>query len=178
MTSASSTVRDLFPNWYAASVRKDAPAWSSAPDWRDQQTLGALLTLLEDDLDPRWSGSPDDLTVFAASVIADVHRLEQAGAHPDAAEQLYFLRFFLAGKALNHGITRGRASLAFDWLLCSITDRPFEHVGPGVPHEVEYHVERLVQFPASSHPYVSGTAPSSVLSWLGDLYQLALEGAP
>jgi hypothetical protein len=164
------TLRDSFPHWYGASVSKDMPSWTSHLAWSGPSVLEAILLIVENDLAFYWGQSPDQLTKFAASVIDDLQRLEQDPAHLDGTEQLQFVRFFLASKVVRHSITHGRSGLAFDWLVCSITERAFEHFEPGLGQEVNYQIDRLIQFPTSAHPCMSSTAPALVLNWFADLY--------
>lgn len=159
----------MFPRWRAESAVPESPIWTIAVDWADAEVLDRLLDLVEDEFERLWK-QPDAFSARAAAILAGVRGIEESQPPATVVRHVHFVRFFVSAKAVSHSLMHGRSSLAFDWLLCALTERTFEAVEPGVAFEVDYHVARLWDFVTSHHPVLSGTALPVVLTWLGDLY--------
>jgi len=164
------TARDTFPAWHASTITPESAFWEETVGWHVPDFLGRLLDTVDDEIEPRWAGSTEALSTFVSTVLRDVVNLEQGELAPAVAEQIHFIRFYISARAVNISVIHGRPSLVFDWLVCSITDRAFEPIEPGVPIEVAYKLDRLLAFVTSAHPVIRGTGLQAVLLWLSDLY--------
>jgi hypothetical protein len=171
MTSLSQPqARQYFANWFTASRSQGAGFWNLPAEWDDDDSVRRLITGLKDDIDAHWDLRPDGFTLFASSVIADLTAIEGGVHTPAAITAIAFLRFLVSSAALRHAVIYGRPSLVFNWLLCSISDRPYQDVEPGVPVEITYWDHRPVEFLTSSRPSLAGFSPQVVVKWFGDLY--------
>jgi hypothetical protein len=138
--------------------------------WVDENLLELLVVLVDDDIEARWSRSPDDLSTLGALVIQDIYKLEQTSPSESVSVQLHFVRFHLSTAVAEHSLMHGRASLAFDWLVCSVTKAPFKSWTSGVAVETFYNLEWLPAFVSSSHPSIALRGRERVLVWLRELY--------
>jgi len=164
------TVRDAFPAWHASTITPESAFWEVTIGWDDPEFLGRLLDAADDEFEPRWGDSVEGLSTFASAILRDVVNLERGEFVPAVADQIHLIRFYISGRAANLSVIHGRLSLAFDWLMCSLTDRPFEAIEPGVPIDATHELRRLLGFMTSSHPLIRGTGLQAALQWLSDLY--------
>src|SRR4051812_13372238 len=164
------SVGDIFPEWRTETPLPHAADWQSAVRWEGPEFLLRLLDQVEDELEPLWGGPSDGISRLAAAALAGICRLDSSGPPVSVARQLHFLRFFVTGKAAGHALGAGRSSLAFDWLLCGVTARPFEQVEVGVPIEPGYDANRLWEFVTTDPPAVRSAGLPAVLFWLNDLF--------
>ena len=161
---------NVFPAWRRATAEPAAVIWTQDANWEDEEFLGRLLNLLEDELAARFHHPPEDVTAFGAAVLKDLVDNAPLIVVPGNDGQRSFLRFFLAAKLVEYCQMYGRTSLSFDWLLCALSDRPWTAVEPGQPLEVDYYPARLRQFVMSAAPVIRGTAPWAVISFIRSVY--------
>ena len=161
---------EAFPVWRAATAVPAASAWTLDMNWEDEAFLGRLLELVEDELEARFRRPPEEVTAFGAAVLKDLVGNAPLIVVPRIDVQRNFLRFFLAAKLVEYCQMYGRTSLAFDWLVCAVSDRPWVSAEPGQPLEVDYYPARPRQFIMSTVPVIRGTAPWAVLSFIRSLF--------
>lgn len=163
-------VCNVFPAWRSVSAEPAAVVWTQDANWNDETFLGRLLDLLEDELEARFRRPPEEVTEFGAAVLNDLVDNAPLNIVPGNDVQRSFLRFFLAAKLVEYCQAYGRSSLAFDWLLCALSDRPWASIEAGHPLEVVYYPARLRQFEISPTPVIRGTARWAVISFIHSLY--------
>ncbi len=171
------TLSETFPAWREVTAFPDASRWSVLADWDDGSLLPRLLQMTEDELEQRFGRSPEDVSSFGAAVLKDLVDHGPAILIPRIDVQRSFLRFFVATKLVEYCHMYGRSSLAFDWLLCAVSDRPWASVETGQSLEVDYYPTRLRQFTMSTIPVICGTAPWAVTSFIRSLYYYAWKSA-
>lgn len=159
-----------FPAWRSVTMAPAAGIWAQVANWNNGRFLGQLLNLLEDELAARFGLPPEEVTAFGAAVLQDLVDDPPTVIAPLFDVQRDFLRFFLATKLVEYCQRYGRTSLAFDWLLCALSDRPWTHVEAGQPQEVVWDAARLSQFMMSTAAEVRVNAPLTVVSFIHSLY--------
>jgi len=163
-------LNEAFPKWRAVTAVPRAIAWTLDANWEDEAFLDRLLKLVEDELEDRFGRPPEEVSAFGAAVLKDLVDNAPLIVVPRIDVQRSFLRFFLAAKLVEYCQMYGRTSLAFDWLVCAVSDRPWVSVEPGQPLEVDYYPARLRQFIMSTVPVIRGTATWAVLSFIRSLF--------
>ena len=160
----------IFPAWRSVTAHPTSAVWTKDANWEDETFLYRLLQLLEDELEFHFHHPPEEVSAFGAAVLQDLIANARQVVVPEYDVQRSFLRFFLATKLTEYCLMYGRASLAFDWLVCAISDRHWVSTEPGYPLEVEYYPARLHQFLVSSVPVIGGSSPWAVYSFIRSLY--------
>ena len=159
----------LFPNWFGETRNGQNEFWLNPLDFNQQPSLERLVKCLQDDIEAYWNETPEVFSRFASSVISNLPDPKDE----DSDRSITFVRYWISSAALRQTVANGRSSTAYNWLLCSISDRKFEDIEPGVPVEVTYEIGRPISYLLSKNVVVSGYAPLIVLRWFADLYYSA-----
>lgn len=162
--------RSLFTNWCTVTRDPINAFWEQRIDWASQDFLEQLIQCLIADIKLYQESSPEFFSEFASSLIEDLRTLEDGLENDDITISVTFIRYLISSAALRNAVIHGRLSLAFNWILCSITDRPYENIQPGTPIEFTPRYERPISLLASENPVISAYAPIIVGRWFADLY--------
>ena len=174
MTSALRPVaRHVLARWHGATNNPDSPFWDSPVNWEQEPFVSQVIERLSDEIGSRWSTPADHLTAFGKLVIEDILPIERQPHSPAAFLGIEFIRFLVASSATRHAVQQGRSSIAYNWYLCTISERAYQDAMPGEPIEVEFRLDRPELFLLSSFDCVRGYAPLAVIQWFGDLYYIA-----
>ena len=167
------TARELFPTWFTISANPGEAFWNATADLDDHNSVAGIIYGLGNNIGSFYTQSPETFTRFGAAVIADIHQIEQGVITSKAVTALAMFRFLTSAAALRHSVTHGRASLVYNWLLCSICDRPFEDIETGVPVEMINWQHRPAEFLQSNCVAISSVAYDITARWFADLYYAA-----
>jgi hypothetical protein len=162
--------RSLFSNWLTLTQDPDNAFWEQRIDWASQDLLEYLVQCLIADIEFYQESLPELFAEFSSSIIADLPALEDGLENDDITISVTFIRYLISSAALRNAVINGRLSFAFNWILCSIADRPYENIQPGTPIEFTIWPERPISFLASENPIISAYAPIIVGRWFADLY--------
>lgn len=162
--------RLLFTNWFTVTQVPNNVFWEKQIDWFSQDFLDYLIQCLIADIEVNSESPPELFEKFASSVIADLPASENEPETDALVSTVIFIRYFISSAALQNAVINGRSSFAFNWILCSITDHPYEDIQPGTPIEFTLWHERPRSFLVSENPMITEHAPRVVGRWFADLY--------
>jgi len=145
-------------------------ARANRANWEDHAFVDRLIDQLLSEINRRWEYPADDFSSFGASVVNDLTTIEKQVHSESAFLAIAFVRFLVAAAAVRHAVQHGRPSIVYNWILCSLSDRPHEDVETGTPVEIDYWPDRPIRFLTSTYASVRESAPLAVVRWFGDVF--------
>jgi hypothetical protein len=132
-----------------------------------------LFNCLTIDVNKSCNKPSELISTLSAAVIADISSMEGGEDDANCRIEVLCVRFFVSAASLRHAITNGKPSIAFNWLLCSITYRAYQDVETGSQIEATQWYLRPRSFLISDNHVIQEFCSQAVVRWIGDIYYSA-----
>jgi hypothetical protein len=156
----------LFPRFRRTTTVPTHRAFGNDAPWTSAARLEAALQVIDAELYASRRQGSTTITTVLAPILDD---LVDAKAETRATLFIDYVRLYLVAQACTRCISEGRWGLAYDWLLCSLSDLTWSHREGGAHTDAEHHGARLLRFFDDRTLVAIGDARRFVLVWLVQL---------